>query len=554
MTISEIQDKLKKENINSLIVTRNNMFLGQDILEEENQLKALTGFSGSAGNLLICQDKSFLFVDGRYDLQAQKEVTDTNIEIVCTKDTIATWMSKNLASNTKIAYNSWCHTTSEVDYWFRRLKKFSFIESNDIFLNPIISDKEADIFEHEVEFCGIDRDEKISLFTKFMSENNLDAFLITSCDCLSWLLNLRSNIIPNTPILRAYGLIDKKGEISLFTKDFDTLDEEFSKYKSKRIGVTFNQAPKKIYYLLKKHNIWVDNLGNPIQNWKAVKNEVELSNIRNAHIKDGVSITNFLFWLSKNAPKTTELDVVEKIAELKKGNEHFYSNSFNTIAAYAENGAIVHYCPTKETNKTLENGSLLLIDTGSQYFDGTTDISRTIAIGKPSQEMVDDFTTVLKAHISLANAYFPLNTSGQTIDAICRHKLWSKGLDYSHGTGHGVGFFASVHEGPQSISSKSSAPIKENMIMSIEPGCYKENKYGIRIENLVQTTSTEYPEMLKFDTLSLAPIDKTLINKSALDNEEIKWINDYHKKVFSILQNKLDKATSAWLKKSCSPL
>lgn len=559
MTLSEFQHKITAQGMDAYIVTRNNLFLGQDILPEENKIKQLTGFTGSAGTLIVFADKAVLLVDGRYELQAAREVDTSKVTVVCTHETVATWLQNNIEDKLKIGYNSWCHAINEVDYWARVLKRFTFVEDSQNLLGSTVSSKPYEIFEHDIEFAGVSMDEKVGQLTKFIADNKLDAFLVTACDSVSWLLNLRSDCLPDTPILRAYALVNAAGEVSLFTSDFSKLQPEFAQYAGKTIGLSYNQTPKAIYTMLKSHKIWIENLANPIQNWKAVKNPIEISNTEAAHRRDAAAICRFLIWLEHNWQGKTELDIVDKLFSLRQSGNNFFSNSFETIAGFGANGAVIHYQPTPQTNAELKDGSLLLLDSGAQYFDGTTDITRTIAIGKPQPDMIDNFTTVLKAHISLASAIFPAGTAGQALDILARSQLWQKGKDYNHGTGHGVGFFLNVHEGPQSISSRSSlAPLQPNMIVSIEPGYYQENAYGIRIENLVKITphimADSNMTMLKFEPLTLVPLDKSLINKYLLTQSEIEWINNYHQQVLEQIAPLLAAEEQNWLKEACSPL
>ena len=370
-------------------------------------------------------------------------------------------------------------------------------------------------------------------------------------------MNLRSNLIPYTPILRAFALITSSGDVSLFTNNFSSLNDELSLYKGKNIGIAYNRTPKKIQSFMKNNHIKFHNFNNPITEWKSIKNPVEITGLKSAHIRDGVAVCRFLSWLKNNYQTTDELSIVTKLHEFRKQEQYFYSDSFATIAGFASNSAIIHYRPEIKTNLSLTNNSVLLLDSGAQYFDGTTDITRTIAIGYPSDEIINSYTQVLKAHIAVASALFPINTSGSSLDTLARSTLWQYGKDFPHGTGHGIGYFLDVHEGPQSLSSKSSYPLKKNMIVSIEPGFYKENEYGIRIENvaLITETSTEFiSSMLKFEPLTLVPFDKSLINKKLLTQKEIDYINQYHQKVFLTLESMLDSATKKWLSEACQKI
>ena len=560
MTLDDISQLLKNKNWDAYIIPHNNIFIGQDILPEENKIMELCGFSGSAGTLLVMQNKSFLLVDGRYEIQAQKEVSTPSVEVICTSESIGSWLQQNIKYPLTIAYNPWHHSISEVDFWHRTLKQHTFVEDNEQILGQSQSHKESEIFEHSIEFSGISSEEKISYLTGYMQENRLDAFLVCEPDAVSWLLNLRSDALPYSPVFRAFALIDKESNISLYSQEFNKLETSLSAFKGKTIGLSPNHTPKKIASLMKQNKIWINNCPNPIEKWKSIKNPIELDGFKKSHIRDGVALCKFLYWLENNWRGQTELSIVQKLYEYRSQEQNFYSNSFATIAGYGNNGAIVHYQPNEQTNLSLSEGNILLLDSGGQYFDGTTDVTRTIAISNvPSQETKDNFTHVLKAHIAAANTVFPSGTYGHIIDGIARSQLWQFGKDYAHGTGHGVGHFSNVHEGPFSLSSRRNAtPLEEGQITSIEPGYYLENQYGIRIENLYYTSAMNNSEhskaMLCFVPLTLVPIDKRLINKYLLSKQEICWLNQYHKFVFEQLNSLLPTEIQPWFAEVCSPL
>ena len=559
MTLQDLQNELISRRLDAYIVTRGNMFLTQEAtLPEENKIYELCGFSGSAGTLLVFQDHAILLVDGRYELQAAQEVAEKSVEIICTTDSVGSWLQKNIDAPLKIAYDPWCHSVSEVDFWSRTLKKHRFIEDDDQLLGSRLSSQTAEIFEHDIEFAGITVEEKISYLTDFMAKNKLEAFFISEPDAVSWLLNLRSNLLPHTPVLRAFALVNKDGEVSLFTHDLSKIEAELTLYKGKDIGLSANDTPKKIQNLMKKHKIWVCNLANPILGWKAVKNPIELQCFRNAHQRDAVAMCKFLYWLEHNWQGQTELSVVDKLYAFRSQNKAFQDLSFGTIAAFGANGAIVHYQPAPSTNSELKAGSVLLLDSGAQYFDGTTDITRTIAIVNAPDEIIASFTQVLKAHIAAASAKFPTGTSGLAVDTIARSQLWRFGKDYNHGTGHGVGLYGNVHEGPVSLSRRGKYPLEVGHVTSIEPGYYVAGQYGIRIENLFYVIADDMPAptcpMLKFAPLTLVPIDKRLINKYLLTDQELDWLNHYHQQVWQTISPLLDADTQNWLKEACSPL
>lgn len=547
MKIADIQKKLLDSGIWGEIINHNNHFIGQDVLSSENKILSLTGFSGSAGTLFVTADKVFLFVDGRYEIQAKKETN--NIEIICTKETsFISWMIQKTPNNAKIAYNSWTISIKNINTYKRYLPTAIFVP-----VPQLCPTADCASFEHIEKYAGMSVAQKTSLL-------KLDApMLICAADSVSWLTNTRSDALPHTPILRAYALLGTDGNIELFAdnssqgKPLSELYDALAKQSS--IVLDEHRTPDEIKQMLKKAGVRYQNMDDPVQNLKAVKNEIELEGFKNAHLKDGLALCKFLCWLQTAYLEQTELGLVEKLQAFRKQNDGYFADSFATIAAVGKNAAIVHYNPTPKTNATLEEGNILLLDSGGQYFEATTDATRTVATGKGcSDEMKNKFTLVLKAHIALSSQKFPIGTHGVCLDAICRSVLWRHNLDYAHGTGHGVGCFLSVHEGPQSMSPAASTyPLQKNMILSIEPGYYKENAFGIRIENLVYV-AVENENFLKFVPLTLAPIDKNLISVYILSDEEIIWLNEYHALVFAKISPYLEKHEQVWLEDACSPI
>lgn len=577
MILDELQTLLRKKKLNGYIITRNNIFLGQDLLDEENQIMNLTGFTGSAGTLIATPEKAFLFVDGRYEIQAAQEVDTDKVEVVCGQGNLLNrWFmnSNNAGKKSKFAFNSQTNSIHQIESWRKAFPEITFVEDNSKIFNNNLNIKAAVAFEHKIEFAGIDRTEKLSQISGLLNKTSSDAFLFTSADSVSWLLNLRSDCLPDTPIIRAFTLVDKFGNTTLFADnlhfDFNLeeyinivpmskLEKELAKFKKNKIGIDIVNTPYFISSIFKDKKINTFTMLDPCISLKAVKNPVEIQGIEAAHLRDGVAMVKFLCWLDNNYKGKTELDIVEKLHSFRAEQENFYSESFGTIAGFGSNGAIVHYQPNEKTNKKLDEGSMLLLDSGAQYFDGTTDITRTIALGLPTSEMIDNFTLVLKSHITLASSYFPENTGGVSLDKIARSVLWQHGKDYNHGTGHGVGCFLNVHEGPLNMGKQSSPyHMAENMVVSIEPGYYKEGNYGIRIENLAKITNASRPDFeqksLKFKILTLAPIDKNLINKYLLSSGEISWLNNYHKEVFEKISPFINDEEKSWLKDACSPL
>lgn len=558
MDIKSVQKELKAAKLSGRIFTLGNMFINEDILPEENRILELTKFSGSYALLFITPSKAYLFVDGRYELQAKKEVNLRQVEIVKLSEiSFFEWLKNNYAKTAaRLSYNPWVISQSALDNLQKLLPLAQFIPVD----NPpkLLSTQKIKVFTHLKKFTGHVSKDKIASFAAHIKKLGLDAYLVTDASNSSWLLNLRSNALPYTPIFRAYVLVEKNGTYKVFAEhcdyeqalSFDTLQEHLAQYT--KLGADFNTAPA----IIKTFNNKLKNISDEITALKAIKNAVELKGIRNAHLRDGVALSKFMYWLSKNYKGKTEIDVAEKLLSFRKKELNFHSESFATIAGSGSNAAIVHYHATPQSNATLKKNSVLLIDSGGQYYDGTTDITRTIAIGEPSADMIEKNTLVLKSHIALASAVFPHKTSGDELDLIARQPLYQKGLDYEHGTGHGVGFFSNVHEGPARISihAKRSAEYKAGMITSIEPGYYKENAFGIRIENLYMVKPSKNPKFLHFEVLTLAPIDKNLINKNLLTSDEINWLNRYHRQVFLSLKKYLTRQELEWLRFACAPL
>lgn len=559
MTIDDIQQKLKQESLDAYIIGYENRFLGQDILPQEHKIKYLCGFSGSAGMLAVTADKVFLFVDGRYELQARQEVDTNKISVVnqtpCLENVLCFLKQQKVQ---KIGFDGWSVAAGEIaenESLFPKLQLVDVGTWVDLEAKSIVEVK-----ERSSVYAGASRKDKLRLLIDIMQAGGADYYLVTAADSVSWLLNIYAKDLQCSPVVRAYALIDKNGEFKLIADNLQTdlpvctfgEFENWLKMQTAKILYTAESIPSRLKKILKN--------GVPVQDicqlQKAEKNETELQGMINCHRRDGAALVKLLYWLQNNWRGKTELEVVQKLHELRQEQDLFFEESFETIAGAAENGAIVHYQPTEKTNRKLQENNLLLLDSGGQYFDGTTDVTRTVALGIPSAEMIHDFTLVLKGHIALERAIFPKETSGVQLDALARLPLWREGKDYKHGTGHGVGCFGNVHEGPNRISNKGSMyGFKANMVTSIEPGYYKENAYGIRIENLVYSKpSKKYENFLEFETLTLVPIDKKLIDVYLLDAGEQDWLNNYHRKVYESLAACVNDDEKKWLKESCSPL
>jgi Xaa-Pro aminopeptidase len=555
MSIDEIMQILDERGLDAYVVSHGNRFIGQDILDSEHKLKHLCGFSGSAGALIIGRKGCFLLVDGRYELQAVQEVNDRRINIVHRIPNISNICSV-LEENSMvhIGYDAWCWSAADMSMAQNRFGDLQFTDIGD--LVNIDALKPVKVLHRDIKYAGQNVDEKLQVVRDFLARQKADYFLLTAADSVSWLLNIYAHDLPYSPVVRAYALISSQNEVTLFA---DNLQTDLPCQPMSKLADFLQNNKGKIVYDARTTpaKLVTENMlqaADICQQLKAVKNKKEIAGMKACHVRDGVAVTKFLIWLEQNWQGKTELDVVQKLHELRTEQEDFFSESFATIAASGANGAIVHYQPTEKSNKALQQGELLLLDSGGQYLDGTTDITRTVVIGRPNREQITDFTLVLKAHIALARATFPHGTRGAQLDGITRAILWRYGTDYKHGTGHGVACFGNVHEEPVSISAAANYAFEENVVVSDEPGIYKEGKYGIRIESLLRTVKSDKKGFLEFAPLTKVPLDKRLIDEYMLTADELKWLNQYHQDVYDCLVPYMNKEEKKWLKKACSPL
>lgn len=538
--ISNIQSHLKAGQ--SFLIKRDNMFLGEDVLPQENKILELSGFTGSAGMMLITQKKVFLLVDGRYSIQARKEAFK-GIEVVDSTnfytDIVRLYQQNNLKT---LNFNPLVVSKTEAD----------FFKNEGLCLDPSFEVPASTlcppqkVFKHPVKYAGLSSKEKCQIILKAMPKT-YDALFISSAMDVSWLSNLRAVDLPDTPVLRAFALLKKDGSLKVYSfEKIKNLINDLNKCKN--VIVDENKTPLAVLNQISHHK----DIGfQALSQAKLQKNQTELNGFIQSHIRDGAALVKFFFWLENHYNGLTELDVVQKLHEFRKQNKNYFSESFGTIAAINSNAAIVHYQPTLKTNKKFSKNALLLLDSGAEYFDGTTDITRTVSFGRINSQIKKDFTLVLKAHIALASHVFKEKTPANQLDFVCRQILQTQGKDFKHGTGHSVGHFSNVHEPPFSINQYNTIPVSAHEITSIEPGYYKENAYGIRIENLVYTTPAQKRGYLRFEPLTLCPIDLNLIEPDMLTTIEKDWLNTYHAKVFDTLKPFLNKQEQKWLKQKC---
>ncbi len=586
--LAKVRAEMAREKVDGFIVPLNDEFHGEAAPAAAERLKWLTGFTGSAGVAAVLKEKAAIFVDGRYTLQVRNEV-DTDLFQPChvSEEPMSAWLAENMSSGDVLAVDPWLHTESAMSS-LRKTANDAGIELKSIKENLI--DKAwqdqpprplALVQPHPEEFTGESSASKRSRIAGSLAARQIDAVVHTLPDVIAWLLNIRGADLPCTPFALGFAITHQDGRVELFMEERKfaanlrehlgnmvavkapaEFESALAALKNKTVQIDPAVTSQYIVDRLTEAGARITRADDPCLLPKATKNSVEIEGSRRAHIRDGAAVAKFLHWLSENGPSGTldELSAERKLRSFRETGENFRDLSFNTISGSGPNGAIVHYRASEASNRPLEPGSLYLVDSGAQYLDGTTDITRTVAIGEPSEEMRHRFTLVLKGHIALATAVFPKGTTGSQLDTLARAPLWSAGLDYDHGTGHGVGSYLSVHEGPQRISKMpSTVALAPGMILSNEPGYYKTGAYGIRIENLVTVREVIPPQgservIYGFETLTFAPLDKTLVEKSLMRDTEIAWLNGYHFAVREKLSPLLKGPALDWLQQATSPL
>ena len=583
LPIKKIQKWLEENSKDIFLINRTDEFLNEYIAPYAERLNWISNFSGSAGRAIIEKNKAYIFIDGRYTIQAVKEVDS---DYFITKHLKDYWphIEKYKSENLIFSVDAKLHSINELE----KLKSIfqntnsivELLEKNpiDLYWDNQPSYPKSISFVHEEKYAGESATDKINKIQNLLKQNSIDFYLLNSLDSIAWLINLRGNDIKHIPLIFSKLIIPKNGKIEMFVdskkvesnlsylnefariNSFNYLDE-FIKNISKNTVFGFDQEITSYHYkkICKNNNLKTIDFENPCLYLKAQKNSIELDGARKANHRDGVSVTKFLYWLKNKMiiSETNEIKAADYLYDLRKQNYLFHSLSFDTISAIGSNAALPHYRVSKDSNLNFSNNTIYLFDSGGQYKDGTTDITRTIIIGNASKEQKDRFTRVLKGHIAIAQIEFEIGTRGSQIDSFARKSLLEIGCDYDHGTGHGIGSFLSVHEGPQRIAKsqgQSDGIIKEGMIISNEPGYYKLGEYGIRIENLIIAKKVDNSKKIKFETISWAPIDKDLIDISLLNNNEKDWINAYHQEVYKIIAPYLNTDQKDWLLLSTSPL
>lgn len=564
--LDKLRKIMKENNIDYYIIPSADAHQSEYVPEYYKGRAFISGFTGSAGTLLVGINKAFLWTDGRYFIQAEKELNGTGIELMKINipgyPTLSKWVEENVKMGEVLAFDGSTISTKEYKEYARISLKNGFkIEMGEDLLNNIWNERpelsKEKIFIHDVKYCGKSSKEKIEEVRKKMMVLKGENYIMTSLDDIAWLFNIRGKDIDYNPVVLSYALVKRDCtilyidgvKVSVEDREYlnsqgITLKEYNDVYDDIRevghsIIIDSNKVNGKLFSLIPDGVKVIENL-NITTELKAIKNKVEIENTEISQIRDGVAMVKFIKWLKENIGKIkiTEISVADKLEKLRGEGENFKGLSFNTIAGYKDHAAMMHYSATEESQYELNDEGMLLVDSGAQYLDGTTDITRTLVLGKITEEERRDFTLVLKSHIALATTIFLRGSNGCNLDAISRRPLWKYGMDYKCGTGHGVGFFLNVHEGPQGIRpSGNNVALEPGMIITNEPGVYKENKHGIRTENTLLVTEAfkdkEMGEFYKFKTISYCPIDFKGIDVSLLDKEEIEWLNNYHEAVFN---------------------
>jgi Xaa-Pro aminopeptidase len=593
--MSSYEDRLKalraqlvRDRLDGFVVPLTDEHMSEYVGAYAQRLAWLTGFQGSAGSAVVLPEEAAIFVDGRYTLQVREQVDGAHWQYESVPQTsIAAWLKGHAGQGARIGYDPWLHTRAWVEQAGAALAEIGAqlvaVDTNPV--DAVWPDRPAPsaakLVVHDDAFAGKSAAEKRQEMADWLVGKKADAAVLSALDSIAWTFNIRGEDVERTPVALAYAIVHADATADLYVAP-EKMDEAVAKhlgnavrvhdragfadaladFAGKAVVADPERAVAAIFEGLETGGATVLSLRDPAVLPKAIKNAVEIAGTKAAHDRDGAALSRFLHWISVEAPggQVDELIAADRLEAFRRDTGLLKDLSFDTISGAGPNGAVVHYKVEEKTNRPIERDSLYLVDSGGQYRDGTTDVTRTIAIGTPTAEMKRRFTQVLKGHIALARAVFPKGTRGGQLDVLARQYLWADGVDYAHGTGHGVGSFLSVHEGPQRIATFGGGdePLAAGMILSDEPGYYKTGEYGIRIENLVLVVEKQVPgaerEMLGFETLTFAPIDRNVVDADLLDRGEREWLDAYHAKVLEKITPQLEGEALAWLKAACAPL
>lgn len=589
--LGEIRKLMREKGVDALVIPVTDPHLGEYVPEHWRVIEWFTGFAGSAANVVITEEFAGLWTDSRYFIAAAEQLEGSGFELVKLKvphtPEYIDWLAVHMRKGSRVGVDGRVIPVATVNL-MRGAFRAKGIEI-DVEVD-LVSDLWRDrpsmppdlIFEHELRFVGVSRAEKIAQVRNRMAEMGADNHLLTSLDDIAWMLNIRGGDVQYSPLATAYALVSRSQVLlmineekvpALLKQKFDSDGIVLLPYEETNTIISSLMADESLlitpgtlsatlHNAIPKGMRTIEEVSVPTR-LKAIKNETEQSHIIEVMIRDGIALTRFFHWLEENIgnEKVTEISAADKLLSFRMEQENCTGPSFATIAGYNEHAALPHYCATPESDVELKPDGIFLCDSGGQYLDGTTDVTRTIALGRPTQQQRIDFTLALRGTISLAMAKFPLGTKGYQLEILARKALWDHGMNYGHGTGHGVGYFLNVHEGPQTIGSGASGDLKTiiepGMLTADEPAIYREGKYGFRTENLllcVEDVQTEYGQFLKFDTVTLSYIDTSLVEKELMTEEEINWFNNYHREVYEKLSPYLENGIKKWLMEKCKAL
>lgn len=579
--LNKLRTAMQKQGVAAYIVPGTDPHAGEYFADYWKERDWISGFDGSAGTAVITKDKACVWVDSRYYIQADVQLKDTGFVAMKmglpeTPDML-NWIAAGLQPGDRVGVNPLLFS---VNAFLSMRNQFSLngieLVQTDL-IQPIWEDRpalpEQKIFVYDVAFAGQTCLEKIALLRQKIKEAHADVFVLNTLDDIAWLFNIRGKDVTYNPVATAYALVDDT-EAVIYISPEKLTEEVRSYFASQQVLVKdYQQIYKDLGSISKDKRVLLDgskinqslfeaitpecaviNRMSPVSLMKSIKNETEISGMRQAMIKDGVALTRFFMWLEStvSSGELTEISIAEKLYNFRAEQSNFFGESFGTIAGYAGHGAIVHYKADEQSNAKILPEGILLLDSGGQFFEGTTDITRTITLGNPTPQQKTDFTLVLKGHIGIATAVFPVGTRGSQLDILARKAMWDRRLNYGHGTGHGVGHFLNVHEGPQNIRmDENPVTLQPGMFISNEPGLYRTDEYGIRTENLIMVTpdlQSEFGQFLRFETLTLFPIDTNLIDKDLLTKAEIDWLNAYHQEVYEKIAPHLNEVEKEWLR------
>jgi Xaa-Pro aminopeptidase len=582
-----IREQLRKQGLDGFLIPHEDEHQNEYLPDANERLSWATGFTGSAGAAVVMADKAAVFVDGRYTLQVQHQIDPALFEARDLVDGgVPLYIEEETKAGQVIGYDPRLHSPDALG-WLKISAAKSGATLKPVDDNPVDAawsavrphQPTAPIHPHPLRYSGEESADKRARVGAEIAKAGAEAAVLTAPSSIAWLFNVRGGDVIRSPLPLGQAILDKDGTATLFlepakvTADLpaflgnqvtlarpDDLPAAIAALKGKTVLVDPAQSSAWYFDALERAGAEIVRAADPCALPRARKNAVEIKGAQTAHARDGAALTRFLHWLATDAQTTLpdEVEIVTKLESFRQATGLLKDLSFDTIAGAGPNGAVVHYRPTHKSNRRVEPGQLLLVDSGGQYLDGTTDVTRTVAIGTPTAEMINRFTLVLKGHIALAKIRFPAGTTGSALDVLARAPLWNQGLDFDHGTGHGVGSYLGVHEGPQRISkAPNTIALQPGMIVSNEPGFYKTGEFGIRIENLQFVTAPapiaggERP-MLGFETLTLAPIDRTLIDAALLTDDERVWLNAYHARVLSVIGPQVEADVRAWLESACA--